>query len=193
MNVTCFIDFTCPYSFRAFQWLNRLPDTSGARIRWATFSLKEANRDPGTPSPFDDPQISSLSVLALVLAQAARQAGATGYHETVFQAMHGSETRLDEARLLRLAAEAGVDVDRFNRDREHWLAAVAGEHRTAVEQLGVFGTPTLVLDDHAATFLKLSATPAPEQAGELWRSLYMLACCHPELIEIKRPPARAQT
>lgn len=186
MLVSCFIDYTCQYSFRAFRWLTRLQHPAGLDVRWATFSLKEANRDAGTPSPFDDPQISSLSVLALALGHAARGTGSSRYHELVFEAMHADRRRLHEAALLELAGEAGVDVEQFNQQRGRWLEAVAAEHRAGAREFDVFGTPTLVVGDHAAVFLKLSEIPAPEQDAELWRSLHNLACCHPELIEIKR-------
>jgi hypothetical protein len=186
MLLTCHVDYTCPYSFRAFRWLTRLQDPAGVEVRWATFSLKEANRDPGSPSPFDDRQISSLSVLALALAHAARHADAGRYHGLVFEAMHGDGPRLTEPALLDLASEAGVDVEQFNQQRGHWLEAVAGEHHAATRRFDVFGTPTLVIDDRTAVFLKLAQTPPPEQDTELWTSLYTLACCQPELIEIKR-------
>jgi hypothetical protein len=189
MLVTCYIDYTCPYSFRAFQWLTRLRDAAGVQPRWATFSLKEANRDPGTPSPFDDPQISSLSVLALALAHAARDTEASRYHGLVFEAMHGGGPRLSEPALLELAGEAGVDVERFAGQRGRWLDAVAAEHHDAVRRFAVFGTPTLVIDDRTAVFLKLAQAPPPEQDAELWSSVYTLACCQPDLVEIKRTPS----
>jgi len=66
MQVICYYDYVCPYSYRAFQWLRRLEDVGKEfSVEWATFSFKGANRDKGTASPFDDPEISSVSVLAL--------------------------------------------------------------------------------------------------------------------------------
>jgi predicted DsbA family dithiol-disulfide isomerase len=192
MQVSCYFDYTCPYSYKALTWL-RAARGGGAdlEVAWRTFSLKEANRDPGTPSPFDDPGISSVSVLALALAHAARQAAGPAdfdrYHLAVFQAMQVQRRRLDERALLELAGAAGVDVAAFDHDRARWLGAVAAEHRQAAGRLGVFGTPTLVLEGGAVIFIKLATPPAAGWAGELWQSLCTIARCHPELLEIKRP------
>lgn len=188
MHVTCFYDYTCPYTHRAFRWLARLEESAaGFHVDWATFSLKEANREPGAPSAFEETRISSVSVLALALAHAARKADFPRYHQAVFHAMHEESRRPAAPELLELAARAGVDVAKFDRQRDRWLAAVADEHREGVRRFQVFGTPTLVTDDHAAVFLKLASTPLTDQDAELWHSLYTLARCHPELIEIKRP------
>lgn len=186
MQVTCYYDYTCAYSHRAFQWLTRLeralPDLT---VQWRTFSLKEANRDADTASPFDDPDISSVPVLALALAHAARGTGFARYHAHVFEAMQ--ERRLQEQDLLAAAAEAGVDVDSFGRERRRWLHEVATTHADATSRWSVFGTPTLILDGDTAAFLKLGEVPAREHDEEVWRALCVLARCHPELLEIKRP------
>jgi protein-disulfide isomerase-like protein with CxxC motif len=160
--------------------------TAGAEVElcWRTFSLREANRVPASPSPFDDPEDASVSVLALALAHAVREADFDRYHRAVFRAMHVEHRRLGEADLLEMAAGAGVDVEHL--DRARWLAALAGEHREAAEHLGVFGTPTLVLDGEAVVFLKLAEPPVEGEESDLWRSLCTLARCHPELLEIKR-------
>ncbi len=184
MQVTIYYDYSCPYSQRAFQWFRRLQEAvPGLELSWATFSLKEVNRDASTPSPFTGPEISSVSVLALALAHAARQADFDCYHQAVFDAMQ--ERRVDERNLLAAAADAGVDTGAFDLDRQHWLGHVAEEHGEA-QALGVFGTPTLVFDD-AVAFVKLAELPPPHDDVELWHSLCVLARCHPELVEIKRP------
>ncbi len=125
MNV--FFDYTCPYSYRALPWIEAVV-RGGVDVSWRTFSLKEANRDRDSASPFDDPEISSISVVALALAQAAKEAEFDHYHRSVFNAIHDDGRRLDERELLALAAAAGVDVARFERERRRWLAAVAQDH-----------------------------------------------------------------
>ena len=191
MQVICFYDYTCSYSYKALVWLDHLGEAGlDLDIGWHTFSLKEANRDPGTPTPFADLEISSISVLALTLAHAARAADFSRYHAAVFQAMHDERGRVDRTALLDLAAAAGVNIAEFERHRLRWLRAVADEHAEAVRRWAVFGTPTLLLDGDAPVFLKLSQAPAASEAVELWQSLCTIARCHPELVEIKRPPTR---
>jgi predicted DsbA family dithiol-disulfide isomerase len=184
MQVKIYYDYTCPYSYRAFRWFRRLQEkVPGLEVRWATYSLKEANRGVSSPSPFDDPGISSISVLALALAHVARLADFDCYHQAVFDAMQAG--RVDQGNLLAAAGDAGVDTDAFELDRQRWLRLVAEEHAEA-KALGVFGTPTLVFDD-AVAFVKLAELPPDDDDVELWHSLCVLARCHPELVEIKRP------
>lgn len=176
MEVNVFFDYTCPYSYRALPWIEAVVRGAGdVAVCWRTFSLKEANRDHGTPSPFDDFEIPSISVLALALAQAAREADFDRYHRSVFEAMHHDGRRLSEEELLALAAAAGVDVAAFERDRARWLAAVAQDHRDGVVHFGVFGTPTLVLDEGEVVFVKLASTPQRGQELGLWDSLRTVA------------------
>lgn len=187
MNVTCFYDYTCAYSWRAAQWLSDASrGDADVSVAWRTFSIKEANRDSTAPSPFV-PAGSGLSVVALALAHAARQCDFGRYHQDVFAAMHVAGDRVEEEQLLAIAADAGVDIDAFNQNRQTWLDAVAAEHREAVERHGVFGTPTLVFDGGTTTFVKLGQVPQPGEAAALWNAMCTLAVCHPELLEIKRP------
>lgn len=184
MQVKIYYDYSCPYSYRAFQWFRRLQTTvPDLEVVWATFSLKEAKRDSSEPSPFDGPDISSVSVLALALAHAARQADFAGYHQAVFDAMQAR--RLDEGDVLAAAADAGVDTGAFDLDRQQWLGRLAEEHGEA-QAFGVFGTPTLAIDD-ALAFVKLAELPPRHDDVEVWHSLCVLTRCHPELLEIKRP------
>ncbi len=196
MQVNVFFDYTCPYSYRVLPWIEAVVRAGrDVAVCWRTFSLKEANHDQGTPSPFDDPEISSISVLALALAHAARKAEFDRYHRSVFEAMHRDGRRLGEGELLALAAAAGVDVATFEQERPRWLAAVAQDHREGVARYGAFGTPTLVLDEGEVVFVKLSSTPQPGQELGLWESLRTVAQCFPEFVEIKRPlslPATTQ-
>jgi predicted DsbA family dithiol-disulfide isomerase len=189
MQVRCYFDYTCQYCYRALHWLDTVAaETHDLDIDWVTFSLKEANRDRDTPSPFDDNEISSLSVLALCLGHAARGADFNRYHHATFDAMHGDGRRIREEDLLALASDAGVDVDAFNDDRARWLAAVAREHHDGVARWRVFGTPTYIIEDDEAAFIKLSSAPAnPSEAVAMWHSVCTLAMCHPDTIEIKRP------
>ena len=144
MLVTCWYDYTCRYSYRALLWLERVARADAdLDVHWATFSLREANREADARSVFEDPEISSHSVLALALAHAAREADFDAYHRGVFEAMHGDGGRVGPKGLLRIAERAGVDIAAFDRQRPRWLRAVAHEHADGVSRHGLFGTPTL--------------------------------------------------
>jgi hypothetical protein len=81
-----------------------------------------------------------------------------------------------------------VDIRAFEEAKATWVSSVAREHAAASKRWGVFGTPTLVLDDKAAVYLKLSEPPPTEEkACKLWEALWTISVTHPEIVEIKRP------
>ncbi len=193
-SITIYYDYTCPYSYRALLWLREL-ERAGREIdlRWKTFSLKEVNSSEGDPSVFERGQPESISVLALQLAKAAQEVGADifeRYHTALYDAMQGEGRRVTATDLIEMAGDAGLDITRFEGERERgrWLQEVARDHREGSEHWGVFGTPTLILDDEAAIYLKFIEPPAsPSDAAEVYDAILCLAKCHPELVEIKHP------
>lgn len=193
MRPLCFFDYTCGYSFRLWRWIEeqvRPGDPALPAPDWRPFSLKEVNRD-GATSVFEEIDDPSLSVLALAVGAAL--AGGAGdfasYHSSAFRAFHESDHRVARDDLLRIAAEAGADASELWRERGTWIDAVATSHHEGVARWGVFGTPTLVLDD-AAVYLKMASLPASADEGaRLWGALATLVVSHPDLLEIKRPVA----
>jgi len=184
-TLTVYFDYTCRYSYRALHWLDLVPEVS---VEWRTFSLKEVNKEDDEPSWLEAESTPSLSVLAQALAHAARDADLGRYHRAVFEAMHGEERRLSEDDFYALAAEAGVDVDAFRSDGGAWVASVGAEHHDAVERLGVYGTPTVVLDG-AAAYLRLAEVPgSKEEAMAVVNALDGIASSPANLVEVFRPP-----
>jgi len=181
--LTVYFDFTCGYSYRAMHWLDLVPDLT---VEWRTFSLKEVNREPGE-SWLEATSPPSISVFAQALAHAARAGDYDRYHHAVFEAMHGEHRRLSEEEFLQIAADAGADVDAFNRDRGAWVGRVGAEHYDAVERLGAYGTPTVVLDG-AAAYLRLAEVPPSEaDARTIVDGLRGLASSTANLVEVFRP------
>jgi 2-hydroxychromene-2-carboxylate isomerase len=181
--LTVYFDFTCGYSYRAMHWLDLVPDLT---VEWRTFSLKEVNRESGE-SWLEATSPPSISVFAQALAHAARAGDYDRYHHAVFEAMHGEHRRLSEDEFLQIAADAGADVDAFNRDRGAWVARVGAEHYDAVERLGAYGTPTVALEG-AAAYLRLAEVPGGEaDARTIVDGLRGLASSTANLVEVFRP------
>jgi len=63
--------------------------------------------------------------------------------------------------------------------------ALAGEH-AAGKQLGVFGTPSLVLGDEHTVFVKLDSVPTADRGRPLWDQVHQLALGAPDLREWHR-------
>ena len=193
-SITTYYDYTCPYSYRALKWLQRVRHAGREpAVRWNTFALNEVNRPAGAPSVFEQTAPESVSLLALQFAKAAQAAGAEvfeRYHTAVFDSMQGLGKKLTAHDLQQIARDAGLDVAAFQSGQQAgiWLQQVARDHREAVARWKVFGTPTLVFDDQVAVYLKFKAIPpSPTKAAEVLDALRCLARCHPELIEIKYP------
>lgn len=108
MQVSCYDDYTCPYSYRAFQWLTRLEQTlPDLTVEWRTFSLKGSQPRRRHPVLVRRSRDSSASVwrwpspTPLAITHLAR------YHAHVFQAMQ--QRRLQIRGLVAAAAEAGFN------------------------------------------------------------------------------------
>lgn len=185
-SLTVYYDYTCRYSYRAMHWMDRVrAGRPNFEVHWATFSLKEVNRSPEEPSWVDPDSPPSISILAFALAHAARVANFEGYHRTVFEAMQGEERHLSEEDLLAIAKEAGVDTSSF--DRAGWTGSVGAEHRHAVEQWGVYGTPTVILEN-GATYIRLHEEPgSSDEALVLVDALDGIASSRADLVEFFRP------
>jgi predicted DsbA family dithiol-disulfide isomerase len=186
-SITVYYDYTCRYSYRALHWLDLAREARPElEVRWATFSLKEVNRDPEEQPWVMATSPPSVSVFALALAHAAREGDFDRYHRTVFEAMHGEERKIGDEELLRFAGDAGVDPEIAASDRGRWVGSVGGEHRDAVARLGVYGTPTIIQGD-SGTYLRLHEVPSsPDAAIGLLDALAGLAASTADLVELFR-------
>ena len=187
-SITVYYDYTCRYSYRALHWLDLAREARPElEIHWATFSLKEVNRDPDEPPWVTADSEPSVSVFALALGHAAREADFERFHRAVFEAMHGEERKIGDEELLKFAADSGIDAERAAAERGRWVASVGGEHRDAVARLGVYGTPTIIQGD-SGTYLRLHEVPAsPGAAIGLLDSLAGVAASTADLVELFRP------
>ena len=189
MNVTCFYDFTCGYSNRAWIWFERLRAGSlELEVDWRPFVLKEVKRQDHEPSALAGPTIDSVAVLALAIAEALRgEPGLESYRAEAFNAMHAGDERPARDDVVEIAAHAGLDIEAFWRDETLWLGSVRDSHEGAVLARGVFGTPTLVFDDDSAVFLKLTELPPAAKDRSRWDAVTTFATRLPEIAELQRP------
>ena len=83
----------------------------------------------------------------------------------------------------------GLETAQFRQDLadRRLLAKLVEDHTFAVENLGVFGTPTLVFPESQAIFLKMSLPPSPEESLSVFTELHHLADRRRYIQEVKRP------
>jgi protein-disulfide isomerase len=108
----------------------------------------------------------------------------------LLKARHEERKDLGDQELLKaLATEAGLDIERFTKDLNDrsTLDDIAASHKEAVEERGVFGTPTFVFENGASAFLKLIRPKTPEQAEKAFDSLVNIMSSDIFVGEVKRP------
>lgn len=124
--VIVYADFTCPRCAVAHVRLGDAP----VRRAFRHFALRAKH------------------ARAIPLAQAAEAAAAQDAFWPFHDAMYADQGRLEDPHLWRLAAELGLDLERFEADRRSELVAarVRRDTREAL-RAGAMATPTLVLPD----------------------------------------------
>jgi protein-disulfide isomerase len=125
-------DYECPYSRRAFREIERVEARLGDGVRFA----------------FRHFPLTEIHPHALASSQAAEAAALQGrFWEMHALLFHGQRT-LEEADLRRYAAKLGLDMERFDADRESAgvLERVQRDVESGLASGEVRGTPTLFID-----------------------------------------------
>ncbi|HEX9353123.1 MAG TPA: DsbA family protein [Streptosporangiaceae bacterium] len=123
-------DYECPYSRQAFRAIERVEDQLGVRFAFRHFPL------------------TGIHPHALAAAAATEAAARQGR----FWDMHGllfhRQRALGDGDLRKYAADIGLDVDLFDRDRatDAVLARVRRDVDSGIASGEVQGTPTLFID-----------------------------------------------
>ena len=180
-------------------WLDLVKQARGGEepieLNWKPFSLDQVNQKVGEDyKVWSEPEENIPDrVWGLRAGVAAGRQGDDAlrrFMPLLLKARHdGRENLGDMAVLTRVAGEAGLDVERFERDVKDRssLEEVAASHEAAVEEHGVFGTPTFVFENGTSTFLKLIRPDTPEQADAAFDHVLGLMEANAYVGEIKRP------
>ncbi|AKO99546.1 Disulfide bond formation protein D precursor [Marinovum algicola] len=129
VTVVEFFDYNCPYCRRAMPQVDALIEQDkNVRLVYREW-----------------PILGDGSVFAARAALAARE---QGKYEEFHEAMMGMNGRAEEASVLRIAGEVGLDIEQLRRDMQ---APEVSEHiETSMEltrALGFTGTPSFVIGD----------------------------------------------
>lgn len=188
-----FYDYLCPYVYRASVLLEGVR-ASGREINidWRYFSLAQVNSKDEGWTAWDAPDSERVrGRLAFKAAEAARRQGRfESLHLPLLRARHRDRLDIDDSEVVeRVAEDSGLDMERFRKDIADpaILEALARDHREAVAQHGVFGTPTFVFPDGASAYVRLSEVVEKSEAGELLDRVLAVAASEPRILEVKRP------
>jgi len=194
MQLDVFYDYLCPFVYRTSVLLQNVRD-SGAReleVRWRYFSLTQVNSKDDGWTVWDAPESEHVrGRLAFKAAEAARrQDGFEDFHMRLLRARHVDRVDIDDIAVVeRVADESSLELDRFRKDvgDPKILAALSRDHRGAVAEYGVFGTPTLVFPGGATAYLRLSEAPEALDSLRVFDRVVSIAADEPRILEIKRP------
>jgi len=188
-----FFDYQCPYVYRASLLIDEVR-RSGREldVRWRYFSLTQVNSKDDGWTVWDAPAGEPVKGrLAFAAAEAARRQHRFGdLHRALLSARHRDRLELDEPEVVEsMAASAGLDVERFKTDLSDpsILEALAADHRHAVTELGIFGTPTFVFEGGASAYVRLTAPAEADGSVQVFERLLAVAAQEPRILEIKRP------
>lgn len=194
-----FFDYQCPFVYRAARLLDAV-QSSGLRdieVRWRYFSLTQVNSKNDGWTVWDAPASEHVKGrLAFRAAEAARRQGLfDGFHQALLLARHRALLDIDDREVVeRVGGGAGLDLDRFRADIEDptILESLARDHRQAVLEHGIFGTPTFLFADGASAYVRLSESVDGSGALEVFDRLMSVAAAEPRILEIKRPRRPSQ-
>jgi len=194
MQLDVFYDYLCPFVYRTSVLLQNVRD-SGEReleVRWRYFSLTQVNSKDDGWTVWDAPESEHVrGRLAFKAAEAARrQDGFEDFHMRLLRARHVDRADIDDIAVVeRVADESSLELDRFRKDvaDPKILAALSRDHRGAVAEYGVFGTPTLVFPGGATAYLRLSEAPEALDSLRVFDRVVSIAVEEPRILEIKRP------
>jgi protein-disulfide isomerase len=125
-------DYECPYSRQAFREIERVERELGDRVRFA----------------FRHFPLTEIHPHALAAATAAEAAASPGRFWDMHDLLFHRQKALEDDDLRRYAAELGLDVARFDRERAgpELLARIRRDVESGIASGEVRGTPTLFID-----------------------------------------------
>jgi predicted DsbA family dithiol-disulfide isomerase len=194
MEFEVYFDFLCPFVYRASVLLQNVRD-SGERnvdVTWRYFSLTQVNSKDDGWTVWDAPSSERVKGrLAFKAAAAARrQDRFEDLLRRLLHARHRERQDIDDVGVIeRIADESGVDLDRFRADvaDPSILFELARDHKHAVSQHGVFGTPTFVFPNGTAAYVRIAEAPDASDSLRVFDRIVAIASDEPAILEIKRP------
>ncbi len=112
------------------------------------------------------------------------------FHMLLFEAFHREpkDTTREEV-LAEIARKTNLDVEQFLEDlkSEQSRKLVGHDHSEGEEKYGLFGVPTLIIDESRPFFLKLGKLPdSTDEQVAFFHELQAIITKSPYLLEVKR-------
>ncbi len=204
LDLDVYFDFLCPYSWQAAKWVCQILDLMGAdvmAVRWRFFSFEQstlAKKNSNFKIWEQKAGGQAQGVLPFAAGGAAHALGGEAALWKFYQALgrlrHEQGHPIWEPRYIEQGwQEAGLDNAALKPvldGTDHTgLDKLKNDHAEGLEKYGIFGTPTLVFEEHRAFYFKMMPAPAElSDALELFQHVQRLAMGFSGAIhEFKRP------
>lgn len=164
-------DPLCPWAWQTSVWMREVSLVRDIEIDWRLFSLMLANDSESDPlADVHARGTSALRTMALVRQEHGNEALGRLY-EAMGTRRHEQDQPLDDALVRAALGDCGLDEKLLDRalEDEATMDTIRTEHQAAVDEVGAFGVPMIVLESGRGMFGPVIATAARgEAAGELW-------------------------
>jgi predicted DsbA family dithiol-disulfide isomerase len=197
-TIDVYSDYTCPTSWAAVRLLDQVKEELGDRLQvtYRAFPLEQVNAQDPDFKVWEYPNDGKSSTMrAFQAAHAAGKQGEEAFRKVndgLYVRRHVDGRNLAGQRVLEaVAEEAGLDMERFREDlkSDEVFDIVREEYTKGRDELGVFGTPTLVFDNGRGAYLKFTWHETTEEAMEFFYNFVDVVRDRPNVLEIKRPQA----
>ncbi|HVB92089.1 MAG TPA: DsbA family protein [Acidimicrobiales bacterium] len=185
-------DYRCPFARNAHEHIvSALADGADWDVTFLPFSLSQAHVPEGGTPVWDDPaKAGDLLALAAGVVVRDRYPEKFGTaHDALFAARHDEGLDLREAAVVSAVLDrSGVPGSEVLAELEtgRALVEVRQAHQQAVEEWGVFGVPTFIVEGRAV-FVRLMSRPGGDAAlaRRTIENVVQLFETQPELNEFK--------
>ncbi|MBI2775834.1 MAG: DsbA family protein [Chloroflexi bacterium] len=207
LEVELFMDYHCPYSWRAVAWLDDLP-ADAVRVRHRLFALEQVNRDPSATGwqlwtqPLDyvhhqgrqDRRPLAAFLATDVIDRTEPADVARRFRRAVYAVRFETRGDITDPAVLEGAAEAaGAARGRIREalaDEAALLPArqrIADDWTAARRDYAVFGVPTLRIGDEQPFYLRLARALEPAAGAAFLEALLAFRAAAPDVLELKLP------
>ena len=112
------------------------------------------------------------------------------FHAALFKKRHTDGRNLAGQSVLESAAkDAGLDLDKFREDlkSDAVFAQIEEDFTHGQQELGVFGTPTIVFDNGLGAYIQINFRDMPSDPIVFFGEFSAIVRERPNVFEIKRP------
>lgn len=207
LNITIYFDYLCPFAYRMSRLVTEMEqELDHLQVTWRHFSLEQINaKSVGKPaewhiweqsldyeSLWDKKHLRGLT--AFLASHAASKQGPevfARFRLELFRLRHEEQQNsADPDVIMQVARQVQLNMADFTMN---WQADVA-RHRLRDDHLsgleaGVFGVPTLIINDCEPTYLRLTDYPEPDERQTIFEQLVQVVTEQPTLQELKRVSA----